>query len=136
MTRQGNSQNHSSHCTIKCFHSLRTIFLYHHDLNLISLSSAFHKQKKLMKLLPSSHFLILSHLPGYFHLLPCLISLPQLLLESRRPTSEPYNLCERKLPICRISTLFMSAENHDNSNCFYPLREERLKAHSAGMFFF
>ena len=25
MTRQGNSQNHSSHCTTKCFHSLRAV---------------------------------------------------------------------------------------------------------------
>ena len=87
-------------------------------------------QRKLIELLSSSHFLILSHLPVYFQLFPYLISLLQSLLEPRSPNSVPFNFCERKLPVCRIHALFMSAESNDDFSWFYPLRKERLKAHS------
>ena len=46
------------------------------------------------------------------------------------PNAMHFNFCERKLPVCRIHALFMSAESNDDFSWFYPLRKERLKAHS------
>ena len=54
----------------------------------------------------------------------------QSALRALTPTSVHLDLSFRNLPVCRISALFMSAENDNNFSWFRPLRKETLKAHS------